>query len=237
MSLTEAVNLLRSNPRESKESIEKKIGLTLPPTVWLAARHVSGASKVSPNEEDIKKTETKAMAVENHVIKNSGRKPSVPKASRNICASILEEDPEITIDEIADRLGHKPTKDSFRRAQLMVGGVKPYQKKVFNRFVELAEDLQRRGRDPHSMSVADFEEYYQDRKGSQERSVVLSSKLFQEKFPVFKKGGESLSVPKEDENISETILTMALPTDDRNKYKAVFIKKKGVLHLVVKKDK
>ena len=90
-------------------------------------------------------------------------------------ASFLKKQPWMTRQELETRVKSPVSKDTFNRAQVYIGGVNDFQKKLFSKYQEAVKTLMRQGKELPRITLWDIQSVVTLSEGCRYHSVIMSS--------------------------------------------------------------
>lgn len=98
---------------------------------------------------------------------------------QNMLATILLEEPMLSKTELEERIGSPITKDTFNRAQIVLGGVTKFQKELFEDFIKTAVYLETNNKPYRQhLSVSEIQRYTRRKDGLRYGPQIRNSAYF-----------------------------------------------------------
>lgn len=98
---------------------------------------------------------------------------------QSILAGMLLEKPHLNRIELEDRIGNSISKDTFNRAQIIIGGVTKFQKELFEDFVKTAVHLESLNKPyKHTLNVSEVQKYTRRTDGLRYGRQIRNSPYF-----------------------------------------------------------
>lgn len=230
MSVRATVALLKENPKMTKAQADKKLGYRLPQDFWEMAKKVALVKK-SPVKNKVRPI-PKGHPREGleRIIKKIGSNSS----ERDKCVAILKENISSSREEIGIILGELPKKDTFRRAQILAGGVSTYQKTIIKEILYTGEKMVSGGRDPFSMQDKDVVDAVGHNESCKYRGLIVNSDMFKQTFheefegrknPLLRSFLDKKVVSKKSSGCGKLLAKIMVPEDSCSEFDVKLVKR------------